>query len=149
MDLLLALPAPAKINLFLHVIGRRADGYHELQTAFQLIDLADWLDFERRSDGAIVREGDLLGAADDDLAVRAARALQEATATHLGATIGVAKRIPAGRPRRRLVGRCDNADCAESTGTWSQPGELSRIEPGRMARSPAWEQRLRRGIGSG
>lgn len=96
MDLLLALPAPAKLNLFLHVIGRRADGYHELQTAFQLIDLADWLDFERRSDGAIVREGDLLGAEADDLAVRAARALQEATGTSLGATIGVMKRIPAG-----------------------------------------------------
>jgi 4-diphosphocytidyl-2-C-methyl-D-erythritol kinase len=96
MDLLLALPAPAKLNLFLHVIGRRADGYHELQTAFQLIDLADWLDFERRSDGAIVREGDLLSAAADDLAVRAARALQVASGTRLGATIGVAKRIPAG-----------------------------------------------------
>jgi 4-diphosphocytidyl-2-C-methyl-D-erythritol kinase len=96
MDLLLALPAPAKLNLFLHVIGRRSDGYHELQTAFQLIDLADWLDFERRSDGAIVREGDLLGAVADDLAVRAARALQEATGTALGTTIGVAKRIPAG-----------------------------------------------------
>jgi 4-diphosphocytidyl-2-C-methyl-D-erythritol kinase len=96
MELLLALPAPAKLNLFLHVIGRRADGYHELQTVFQLIDLADWLDFERRADGAIVREGDLLGAADDDLAVRAARALQSASETKLGATIGVTKHIPAG-----------------------------------------------------
>jgi 4-diphosphocytidyl-2-C-methyl-D-erythritol kinase len=96
MELLLALPAPAKLNLFLHVIGRRADGYHELQTVFQLIDLADWLDFERRSDGAIVREGDRLGAADDDLAVRAARALQSASKTRLGATIGVTKHIPAG-----------------------------------------------------
>jgi 4-diphosphocytidyl-2-C-methyl-D-erythritol kinase len=96
MELLLALPAPAKLNLFLHVIGRRADGYHELQTALQLIDLADWLDFERRSDGAIVREGDLIGAAGDDLAVRAAQALRAASGTTFGATIGVTKRIPAG-----------------------------------------------------
>jgi len=96
MELLLALPAPAKLNLFLHVTGRRADGYHELQTVFQLIDLADWLDFERRSDGVIVREGDLIGAPTDDLAVRAALALQAASGKSYGATIGVTKRIPAG-----------------------------------------------------
>lgn len=96
MELLLALPAPAKLNLFLHVTGRRADGYHELQTVFQLIDLADWLDFERRPDGAIVREGDVIGAAGDDLAVRAAVALQTASGTPFGVTIGVTKRIPAG-----------------------------------------------------
>ena len=58
MESALGLPAPAKLNLFLHVTGRRADGYHTLQTAFQLIDLADWLDFERRGDGQIVREGE-------------------------------------------------------------------------------------------
>ena len=58
MHLLLALPAPAKLNLFLHVTGRRRDGYHELQTAYVLTELADWLDFERRTDGAIVRDGD-------------------------------------------------------------------------------------------
>ncbi len=96
MHLLLALPAPAKLNLFLHVTGRRADGYHELQTAFTLIDLADLLDFERRTDGAIMREGDLTGPADDDLAVRAAHALKRASGTSHGATIGVTKRIPAG-----------------------------------------------------
>lgn len=96
MHLLLALPAPAKLNLFLHVTGRRADGYHELQTAFTLIDLADLLDFERRTDGAIMREGDLTGPADDDLAVRAAHALKRASGTPHGATIGVTKRIPAG-----------------------------------------------------
>src|SRR5512133_1613475 len=96
MESALCLPAPAKLNLFLHVTGRRDDGYHTLQTVFQLIDLADWLDFERRDDGAIVREGDLLSSADADLAVRAARALQRAAGCSAGATIRVTKRIPAG-----------------------------------------------------
>jgi 4-diphosphocytidyl-2-C-methyl-D-erythritol kinase len=96
MHLLLALPAPAKLNLFLHVTGRRHDGYHELQTAYVLTELADWLDFERRTDGAIVRDGDLIGRVEDDLAVRAAHALRQASGTSLGATISVTKRIPAG-----------------------------------------------------
>ena len=96
MHLLLALPAPAKLNLFLHVIGRRRDGYHELQTAYVLTELADWLDFERRTDGAIVRDGDLIGGVEDDLAVRAAHELRQASGTSLGATISVTKRIPAG-----------------------------------------------------
>ncbi len=96
MELLLALPAPAKLNLFLHVTGRRADGYHELQTAYALINLADLLDFQRRPDGAILREGDLIGALEDDLAVRAARALNGFAGTTHGATIRVTKRIPAG-----------------------------------------------------
>ena len=96
MHLLLALPAPAKLNLFLHVTGRRHDGYHELQTAYVLTELADWLDFERRTDDAIVRDGDLIGRVEDDLAVRAAHALRQASGTSLGATISVTKRIPAG-----------------------------------------------------
>lgn len=96
MESALGLPAPAKLNLFLHVTGRRADGYHTLQTAFQLIDLADWLDIERRDDGQIVREGDLRWDAGDDLAVRAALALREATGCRLGASIRVTKNIPAG-----------------------------------------------------
>ncbi|HKO66859.1 MAG TPA: 4-(cytidine 5'-diphospho)-2-C-methyl-D-erythritol kinase [Burkholderiaceae bacterium] len=96
MHLLLALPAPAKLNLFLRVTGRRADGYHELQTAYALIDLADLLDFERRDDGVIVREGDLVGELEQDLVVRAARALHDHSGTSLGATISVTKRIPAG-----------------------------------------------------
>jgi 4-diphosphocytidyl-2-C-methyl-D-erythritol kinase len=96
MESALGLPAPAKLNLFLHVIGRRADGYHALQTAFQLIDLADWLDFERRADGQIVREGDLRWDTGDDLAVRAALALRQATGCRLGASIRVTKNIPAG-----------------------------------------------------
>ena len=96
MESALGLPAPAKLNLFLHVTGRRTDGYHTLQTAFQLIDLADWLDFERRGDGQVVREGDLRWDAGDDLAVRAALALQQATGCRLGASIRVTKNIPAG-----------------------------------------------------
>jgi 4-diphosphocytidyl-2-C-methyl-D-erythritol kinase len=96
MESALGLPAPAKLNLFLHVTGRRADGYHTLQTAFQLIDLADWLDFERRSDGQIVREGDQRWDVGEDLAVRAALALQLATKCRLGASIRVTKNIPTG-----------------------------------------------------
>ena len=96
MERALALPAPAKINLFLHVLGRRADGYHELQTVFALIDLADWIDLERREDGQLQRTGDLIGPADTDLALRAARLLQQRTGTRFGADIHVLKRIPAG-----------------------------------------------------
>ncbi|HXF46984.1 MAG TPA: 4-(cytidine 5'-diphospho)-2-C-methyl-D-erythritol kinase [Burkholderiaceae bacterium] len=94
--LFLGLPAPAKLNLFLHVLGRRADGYHELQSVFVPIDLADCLDFERRDDGAIERTGDVIGDPARDLAVRAARALQQASGTSFGVSIRVEKRIPAG-----------------------------------------------------
>ncbi len=96
MEFALALPAPAKLNLFLRVTGRRSDGYHELQTAYTLIDLADLLDFERRDDGLIERQGDLVGDLDSDLVVRAARALQQHSGSSLGAAISVTKRIPAG-----------------------------------------------------
>lgn len=94
--LFLGLPAPAKLNLFLHVLGRRDDGYHLLQSAFQLIDLADSLDLESRADQAIVREGDVIGAPAADLCVRAAQLLREATGTRSGVTIRVRKQIPAG-----------------------------------------------------
>jgi 4-diphosphocytidyl-2-C-methyl-D-erythritol kinase len=90
-------PAPAKLNLFLHVIGRRADGYHELQTLFQLIDLTDAIAIRVREDGAIERpEGPTDVPAESDLAVRAARALKAASGTHLGADLRVLKRIPQG-----------------------------------------------------
>src|SRR5262249_26857416 len=79
--LFLAVPAPAKLNLFLHIIGRRPDGYHELQSAFVPIDLADLLDFERRDDGAIERTGDVIGDGAVDLAVRAAESLKRASGT--------------------------------------------------------------------
>src|SRR5256885_10988580 len=92
----LAVPAPAKLNLFLHVTGRRADGYHELQSVFVPVDLADLLDFEWRSDGLIERTGDVIGDTADDLALRGALALQKSSGTRLGATINVQKNIPAG-----------------------------------------------------
>jgi 4-diphosphocytidyl-2-C-methyl-D-erythritol kinase len=96
MERALALPAPAKLNLFLHVLGRRADGYHELQTVFALIDLADWIDVERRDDGQLHRSGDVVGDVQLDLALRAARLLQQRTASRFGADIHLSKRIPAG-----------------------------------------------------
>jgi 4-diphosphocytidyl-2-C-methyl-D-erythritol kinase len=88
--------APAKLNLFLHVVGRRADGYHLLQSPFVLIDWADTLHFERRSDGHIARHD--LGAAlpADDLCLRAARALQVQSGTTFGADISIDKRVPWG-----------------------------------------------------
>jgi 4-diphosphocytidyl-2-C-methyl-D-erythritol kinase len=89
--------APAKLNLMLHIVGRRPDGYHELQTVFQLVDLRDELHIEPRADGQIRRvSGPESVAADDDLTVRAARALQSATGISLGADISVKKRIPMG-----------------------------------------------------
>lgn len=89
--------APAKINLFLHVVGRRADGYHLLQTAFRFISLQDTLHFERLPEGRIERATDLPGTPPEaDLTVRAARALQAATGTPWGARIAVEKRIPMG-----------------------------------------------------
>lgn len=92
------IPAPAKLNLFLHVTGRRPDGYHALQTVFRFIDLCDHLHFDLRRDGRIEREGDTLPglAPDDDLIVRAARALQQASGTPLGAQIRCVKNIPSG-----------------------------------------------------
>jgi 4-diphosphocytidyl-2-C-methyl-D-erythritol kinase len=90
-------PAPAKLNLMLHVVGRRADGYHLLQTVFRLIDLADTLTFAPREGGAVRRATQIAGVPeDDDLAVRAARALQAETACREGATISLEKRIPLG-----------------------------------------------------
>ncbi|HUE47987.1 MAG TPA: 4-(cytidine 5'-diphospho)-2-C-methyl-D-erythritol kinase [Steroidobacteraceae bacterium] len=90
-------PAPAKLNLFLHVTGRRADGYHELQTLFQLIDLCDTVTINVREDGQIDRPLGPPGVpAEADLTVRAARALQSATGTRLGVSLKVHKRIPLG-----------------------------------------------------
>jgi len=90
------LPAPAKLNLFLHVVGRRPDGYHLLQSVFVLIDWADTLHFERRQDGALARHdlGPALPA--DDLCLRAARSLQAASGTTLGADISIMKSVPWG-----------------------------------------------------
>lgn len=94
--------APAKLNLFLHVTGRRADGYHDLETVFQLIDLHDVLTIQTRDDGTIARkpppsDAMLMQLPDaEDLTVRAARLLQEHSSTRLGADIHVEKHIPSG-----------------------------------------------------
>lgn len=91
------LPAPAKLNLFLHVTGRRSDGYHLLETVFEMIDLSDRVDLRLRHDGLIGRINPLPGIAPEhDLTVRAARLLVEHTGCALGVDIGLNKRIPIG-----------------------------------------------------
>ena len=93
----LIVPAPAKVNLFLHVTGRRDDGYHLLESLFALVDLADTVTLARRDDRAIVRARAVPGVAEQaDLAMRAALALRDATGTPFGASIAVEKRIPMG-----------------------------------------------------
>ena len=92
-----AWPAPAKINLFLHIIGRRPDGYHLLQTVFQFVDRADMLDFNIRSDGVLSRNSNYSEIeSDEDLVIRAARILQAETGCTLGVDITVDKRLPIG-----------------------------------------------------
>lgn len=92
-----AWPAPAKLNLFLHITGRRVDGLHDLQTVFQFLDRADQLTFALRDDGVIHRSCDLPGVpVERDLVVRAARALQKQTGCTLGADIQVEKVLPMG-----------------------------------------------------
>ncbi|CAN5707374.1 4-(cytidine 5'-diphospho)-2-C-methyl-D-erythritol kinase [soil metagenome] len=93
-----AWPAPAKLNLFLRILGRRADGYHRLQTVFRLLDWGDTVHLRPRPDGCIVRHGEALAAvpATADLSLRAAKVLQEAAKCTQGADIYVEKRIPAG-----------------------------------------------------
>jgi len=90
-------PAPGKLNLMLRVIGRRADGYHLLQTVFRFIDLCDTLSFRVRSDGVVASAYELPGVPPgEDLAARAARLLQQAGGTTLGADISLEKRLPMG-----------------------------------------------------
>jgi 4-diphosphocytidyl-2-C-methyl-D-erythritol kinase len=90
-------PAPAKLNLFLRIVGRRADGYHELQTVFRLLDWGDEIRLRVRRDGVIARVGELADVPEDaDLSVRAARLLAARTGTALGADIAVDKQIPMG-----------------------------------------------------
>ncbi len=95
MKTLYDVPAPAKLNLFLHVTGRRDDGYHLLQSALVLVDWCDTLHFELRPNGAITREDLRTTLPEDDLTLRAARAMQAASGTSLGVHIGVDKSIPA------------------------------------------------------
>ena len=97
VDDVVELPAPAKLNLFLHVVGRRPDGYHELQTVFQLLDLMDRVRIARRDDALVRRTIAIPGVEEaDDLVVRAARLLRGESGTEAGADIAVEKRIPLG-----------------------------------------------------
>lgn len=95
-EALLGLPAPAKLNLFLHVIGQREDKKHLLQSVFILIDRADTIDLELLPEGRIERTGDVIGEVDGDLCVRAARLLQDTYQVKTGVRIRVEKRIPSG-----------------------------------------------------
>lgn len=90
-------PAPAKLNLFLHIVGRRPDGYHLLQTVFQFIDFGDELQFRVTDDGQLTRTHDVPGVPfETDLTLRAARALKEASGCEKGAQITLDKKLPAG-----------------------------------------------------
>ena len=95
MKSLVDVPAPAKLNLFLHITGRRPDGYHLLQSAFMLIDWQDTLHFELRANGQISRQDLNVALPADDLIIRAARLLQASTGCSQGAHIAVEKQIPA------------------------------------------------------
>ncbi|ELS44420.1 4-diphosphocytidyl-2-C-methyl-D-erythritol kinase [Pseudomonas syringae pv. atrofaciens] len=93
----LVLPAPAKLNLMLHILGRRPDGYHELQTLFQFLDYGDELGFSIREDGEICLQTDVPGVPhDSNLIVKAARALQKQSGCTLGMDIWLEKRLPMG-----------------------------------------------------
>nr|MDP2191788.1 4-(cytidine 5'-diphospho)-2-C-methyl-D-erythritol kinase [Rhodoferax sp.] len=94
MKMFYDIAAPAKLNLFLHITGRRSDGYHLLQSVFMLIDWCDTLHFDLRADGKISREDLGTPLPVDDLIVRAARALKAASSSPFGVHIGIEKRIP-------------------------------------------------------
>jgi 4-diphosphocytidyl-2-C-methyl-D-erythritol kinase len=94
---ILSLPAPAKINLFLHVCGRRSDGYHELQTVFQFLEIADRITFSLRTDGQIHLSTHFPGITEgENLIVRAAKAIRQASSTSLGVDIAIEKILPMG-----------------------------------------------------
>ena len=127
MRALYEVPAPAKLNLFLHITGRRADGYHLLQSAFMLVDWCDTLHFERRDDGILTREDLTTPLPADDLVLRAARALQAASGTSLGAWIGIEKRLPA--QAGMGGGSSDAASCLLALNRlWGVNLPLSRLE---------------------
>jgi 4-diphosphocytidyl-2-C-methyl-D-erythritol kinase len=91
------VPAPAKLNLFLHVLGRREDGYHRLESLFRLIDFGDTITLRLRDDGKIVRQCAVQGVSEEsDLCVRAAHLLQQASGTHFGVDIALEKCLPMG-----------------------------------------------------
>ncbi len=89
-------PAPAKLNLFLHITGQREDGLHLLQTVFQILDIGDTLQFDIRDDGVITRVGESDIPEDDDLIVKAARLLQKRASVSQGVTLYIEKQLPVG-----------------------------------------------------
>ena len=120
--------APAKLNLFLHITGRRDDGYHLLQSVFMLIDWCDTLHFDVRDDGVIEREDLNVALPADDLVMRAAQSLQRASGTHLGAHIAIEKHIPA------QAGMGDGSSDAATTllalnRLWNLNWPLSKLMP--------------------
>jgi len=122
------VPAPAKLNLFLHVTGRRPDGYHLLQSVFMLIDWWDVLHFDRRDDGQLLRHDLTVALPEDDLCLRAARALQAASGTSLGALITMDKRLPA--QAGLGGGSSDAATCLLALNRlWGLNWPLSRLLP--------------------
>ena len=128
MKFLHNVPAPAKLNLFLHVTGRREDGYHLLQSVFMLIDWWDVLHFDLLEDGQLRREDLSLTLPDEDLCLRAARALQAASGTHLGALIRIDKRLPA--QAGMGGGSSDAATCLLALNRlWQLHWPLSRLLP--------------------
>ena len=127
MKALYDLPAPAKLNLFLHVTGRRADGYHLLQSVFMLIDWCDTLHIERRGDGRLTREDLTTALPADDLVLRAARALQAHARPGSGAHIAIAKHVPA--QAGLGGGSSDAATCLLALNRlWEVHLPLSRLE---------------------
>jgi 4-diphosphocytidyl-2-C-methyl-D-erythritol kinase len=150
---MLTVSAPAKLNLFLHVTGRRADGYHTLESLFVLIDLADTVELVHRVDEAIARAADVPGVREhDDLSLRAAHALRDAANARRGVTIRLAKRIPQGAGLGG--GSSDAASVLLGLNRlWSlhlTRSELMRIGAGLGADVPfflAGEAALARGIG--
>ncbi|MEO7391454.1 MAG: 4-(cytidine 5'-diphospho)-2-C-methyl-D-erythritol kinase [Ramlibacter sp.] len=126
MKALYDVPAPAKLNLFLHVTARRDDGMHLLQSALMLIDWCDTLHFETRADGILSREDLTTPLPADDLVLRAARALQSACATSMGAHIGVEKRVP--EQAGLGGGSSDAASCLLALNRlWGERLPLSRL----------------------
>jgi len=124
--LIVRYPAPAKLNLFLHIVGRRDDGYHLLQTAFTFIDRCDYLSFAPRDGGVITRaEGPVGIATGDDLCVRAARLLQQKTGCRSGVSISLEKHLPWGAG---LGGGSSDAATTLIVLNWLWELDLSRDE---------------------
>jgi hypothetical protein len=124
------LPAPAKLNAFLHVVGRRDDGYHLLESAMLPIDWCDVLHVERRTDGRLARHDLGVALPADDLCLRAARALQQESGTPFGADVSIDKRVPWGAAPRRA-----RAHARRGRALLSRSGAGARARRGRAPRA--------------